>query len=190
MSTSLAVPNASAAAGDPPKDPGLKHGLSNDAAWLTQPEDDAPPRGRVRIAGAGLLAALILALAGAGGLFVWMANEPAYATVLAAPAEAAGSRLFKARLEPRRHRVIVTPVLGAEQKPQRRARELWLMRSYGEPTPLGLIDPKRTTTLPLDPTLVSDDNPPTHLFVTLEAPGGSKAGYPTGPLAAEGYLTR
>ena len=183
MITTLATPNAASPGADPAPEaqgapsPGWSHGL------------EAPPlRRRARLLGSGAMAMVILILAGASGLRVWMADEPAVAATLVAPPTAGGATLFRTRLEPRRHRAIVMPVGQVARRDRAHARQLWLMRAHGPPTALGLVDTNRTSTLPLDPALLDAGNPATHLFLSLEAPGGSQAGYPKGPTVAEAAL--
>ena len=173
MSTTLALPETAEADSTP-------------AEWFSGLE--ASPRRAARRLGVLLMVLMIAALAVGTAAFVWQANEPALATTMTAPADDGGGALFRARLEPRRHRVLLTPVGGFGAVGDRRARAVWMMRTYGPPVPLGVVDPRRATVLVFDRSFLPDGNPPTHLFVTLEAPGAAAADYPKGPTAAEGVL--
>ena len=184
MTTSLTLPNAASAPGDPSAEaPAVDTPLD----WLQSLESAPAPR-KARLWGAGLIALLVLILAAGTGFAVWRADEPIVSATLSAPAAQGGRALFRTRLEPRRRHVIVTPLTEVGAKDRRHARQLWMMRSYGPPVSLGLIDPGRTTVVPVDPALMAKENPPTHLFVTRERPGGSKRDFPQGPTVAEAAL--
>ena len=134
------------------------------------------------------MAVLIAFVAIGAAALVWQANEPALSATLVAPSDDGGGALFKARLEPRRHRLMLTPVAGFDAIAAKSPRQVWMMRAYGPPVALGAIDPRRTSSLPIPAELLPADNPPTHLFVSLEKPGPAKIDYPHGPTAAEGAL--
>jgi anti-sigma-K factor RskA len=70
-----------------------------------------------------------------------------------------------------------------------RVPELWLIPADGKPRPLGLLraDQKVTLTLPTD--LAAFAKKDAVLAVSLEPPGGSTTGLPTGPVIATGKLT-
>lgn len=141
---------------------------------------------RPRIWGAMIIAVVVGLLAGAAGLWSWQADEPALIATLSAPPEVGGGPLFKARLEPRRHRVMLTPLSPPPQERRKRSRELWLTPPGGLPHSAGLIDPSRTSPLPLSKALLSAAKAKGRIGVSLEPVGGSPTGLPTGPMIAEG----
>jgi anti-sigma-K factor RskA len=67
--------------------------------------------------------------------------------------------------------------------------ELWLIPGGGKPHSLGLIDPDKPVTISVPETLLSKVNSAAILAVSLEPPGGSQTGQPTGPVIANGKLT-
>ena len=67
--------------------------------------------------------------------------------------------------------------------------ELWLIPPGGKPHSLGLLPISRMVTLALPPNLVADAIPKAVVAVSLEPPGGSPTGQPTGPVIATGELT-
>ena len=63
-----------------------------------------------------------------------------------------------------------------------RAMELWLVAGADTPPhSLGLLDPAREISLDLDPQVEAGVGPSAALAVSLEPPGGSPTGLPTGP---------
>jgi len=75
---------------------------------------------------------------------------------------------------------------GEEQK----AMELWLIPPGDKPHSLGLIDPSRPITIKVPQDLLSRVNREAVLAVSLEPPGGSPTGQPTGPVIANGKLAQ
>jgi anti-sigma-K factor RskA len=134
------------------------------------------------------VAAGVAALAVLVGVRSWQVNEPVLTAVLAAPAEQGGAPVFKARLEPRRKRVVITAVASASPKDRDKARELWIIPEGGKPLPAGLIDLAHPSPLPLDATLLAQAKAKAVLAVTLEPAGGAPLGAPTGPVIAAGPL--
>ena len=174
--------------------PRIRDAIEREAAEPPKPllrDPVRPPAGRrPRLWGAGLIAAGVAGLAMLVGVRTWMVNEPALTAVLSAPAEQGGAPLYKARLEPRRHRVILT-ALAAPPGPSERdkSRELWLIPADGKPRPAGLIDPAHARPLPLDAALLAQAQPKTVLAISVEPAGGSPSGLPTGPVIAAGPLS-
>jgi anti-sigma-K factor RskA len=73
-----------------------------------------------------------------------------------------------------------------------RAIELWLILPGPDQRPhsLGLIPPGRAMRLEIPPDLAARLTPEAMLAISLEPPGGSPTGQPTGPVIASGRLTR
>lgn len=84
-------------------------------------------------------------------------------------------------------RMIVVPA-----KPQAiatgHAPELWLIPAGQKPIAVGLIDTTAPTTITLDPKLLARLGPTAALAVSIEPPGGSPTGQPTGPVIAKGAI--
>jgi anti-sigma-K factor RskA len=70
-----------------------------------------------------------------------------------------------------------------------RAMELWLIPAGDKPHSLGLIEPGRPVRLDVPRDLVARINADAALAVSMEPPGGSPTGQPTGPVVASGKLT-
>jgi anti-sigma-K factor RskA len=106
---------------------------------------------------------------------------------LVASIEGGGHRHFVATVDPVRNKVAVTP--AAFSADPARVPELWLIPPDGRPRPVGLLraDQPVTLTLPPDIAALAKDN--AVLAVSLEPPGGSPTGAPTGPVIASGKLT-
>jgi anti-sigma-K factor RskA len=70
-----------------------------------------------------------------------------------------------------------------------RAMELWLIPAGDKPHSLGLIEPGRPVHLDVPHELAGRLTADAALAVTMEPPGGSRTGQPTGPVVASGKLT-
>ena len=84
-------------------------------------------------------------------------------------------------------RVTIVPAAllsGGQQK----AFELWLIPPGDKPHSLGLIDPSRPVRINVPKSLLPQVNSNAVLAVSLEPPGGSPTGQPTGPVIANGKL--
>ena len=66
--------------------------------------------------------------------------------------------------------------------------ELWLIPEGEKPHSLGLIDPDKPVTISVPENLLPKVNQSAVLAVSLEPPGGSPTGQPTGPVIANGKL--
>jgi anti-sigma-K factor RskA len=81
--------------------------------------------------------------------------------------------------------VVPTALLTSDQ----RAMELWLIPAGDKPHSLGLIEPGRPVRLDVPRDLVPRISADAALAVSMEPPGGSPTGQPTGPVIANGKLT-
>ncbi len=81
--------------------------------------------------------------------------------------------------------IVPAALLSAQEH---KAMELWLIPSGEKPHSLGLIDPSRPVTITVPKDLLSKVNSEAILAVSLEPPGGSPTGQPTGPVIANGKL--
>ncbi len=131
---------------------------------------------------AALAAASIAALAYIG--LVPGARPPLMATL----SGAAGQPNFVAAITASGNSIVVVPATLLTNDP--RAIELWLIPA-GETRPrsLGLIQPGQPIRLNIPPDLADRLTSDATLAVSLEPPGGSPTGQPTGPVIASGKLT-
>ena len=65
---------------------------------------------------------------------------------------------------------------------------MWLIPPGDKPHSLGLIDPSRPVRITVPKSLLPQVNRDAMLAVSLEPPGGSPTGQPTGPVIANGKL--
>lgn len=72
--------------------------------------------------------------------------------------------------------------------PRARAAELWLIPADGKPRPMGVMDPSKPTTMTLPADLRPLVQEKVALALSIEPPGGSPTGLPTGPVVADGKL--
>ncbi|HEY5378485.1 MAG TPA: anti-sigma factor [Pseudolabrys sp.] len=132
-----------------------------------------------------------LALAGAltaaclGGLVYFGAiggHEPLVATI-----EGGGNRVFVATVDAKRGSIAVVPASFSADTT--RVPELWLIPADGKPRPLGLLRSDRAVTITIPSEYVAQTVSNAVLAVSLEPPGGSTTGAPTGPVIGTGKLT-
>ena len=98
-----------------------------------------------------------------------------------------GQASFVAAVSEGGDRVTIVPAAllsGGQQK----AFELWLIPPGDKPHSLGLIDPSRPVRINVPKSLLPQVNSNAVLAVSLEPPGGSPIGQPTGPVIANGKL--
>jgi anti-sigma-K factor RskA len=134
------------------------------------------------IASATLAAASIAMLAYIG--LVPTARTPLMATL----GGGSGQPNFVAAVTASGNGLVVVPAALLTNDP--RAFELWLIPA-GETRPrsLGLVQPGQPIRLNIPPELASRLTSDATLAVSLEPPGGSPTGAPTGPVIASGKLT-
>ena len=131
------------------------------------------------LAAGALAAACVAALIYLGTL---TPQQPLVATI-----EGGGHRHFVATIDTRRSTVAVVP--AAFSADATRVPELWLIPADGKPRPVGLLRADQTVTLTLSADLAALAKGDAVLAVSLEPPGGSTTGLPTGPVIATGKLT-
>ena len=101
--------------------------------------------------------------------------------------DAEGQHIFVAAVDVRRATVMVMPV--AYRPDPVRVPELWLIPSGGKPLPLGVLTADRATQIAIPPAFADQASRDAVLAVSLEPPGGSPTGQPTGPIIGSGKLT-
>jgi len=101
--------------------------------------------------------------------------------------EGDGQRIFVAAVDVKRRTVAVIPV--AYRPDPTRVPELWLIPSGGKPLPLGVLPADGPAQIAIPPAFADQASRDAILAVSLEPPGGSPTGEPTGPVIGSGKLT-
>jgi anti-sigma-K factor RskA len=109
-------------------------------------------------------------------------QQPLVATI-----EGGGHRHFVATVDTKRGTIAVVP--AAFSADATRVPELWLIPPDGKPRAVGLLRADQAVTLTLPAELAAIAKSDAVLAVSLEPPGGSTTGLPTGPVIATGKLT-
>jgi anti-sigma-K factor RskA len=134
----------------------------------------------VAFASGALAAACVAAL-----IYVGAFTQPL--PPLVAAIDGGGHHHFVATVDPGRSAIAVVP--AAFSADPTRVPELWLIPADGKPRPLGLLRADRAVTIAIPPALAAHAVSNAVLAVSLEPPGGSPTGQPTGPVIATGKLT-
>jgi anti-sigma-K factor RskA len=106
---------------------------------------------------------------------------------LVASIEGDGQRIFVAVIDVKRAVIAVVP--AAYRPDPTRVPELWLIPPGGKPLPLGVLPSDRITQIAIPATFADRARRDAGLAVSLEPPGGSPTGQPTGPVIGSGKLT-
>jgi anti-sigma-K factor RskA len=106
---------------------------------------------------------------------------------LVAAIDGGGHHHFVATVDGKRGAVAVMPAAFAGDATNR-VPELWLIPADGKPRPLGLLSAERAVTIAIPGDLAPLTVRNAVLAVSLEPPGGSPTGQPTGPVIASGKL--
>lgn len=101
----------------------------------------------------------------------------------------AGQHLFVAAYDPGRQAVVVSSLVPAGTDPGH-VHQLWLIPSDGKPRSVGFVPVGQSVAIPLEDGLPALAREQAVLAVSVEAPGGSKAPGPTGPVVASGKLSK
>lgn len=121
-------------------------------------------------------------------LAIFIALSPGWRSEpLVASIEGGGRRQFVATVDTARGSVVAVPAAYAGDPS--RVPELWLIPGDGKPRPLGLLSGERTVTLTVPAQFAKELGRNAVLAVSLEPPGGSPTGQPTGPVIGSGPLT-
>ena len=106
---------------------------------------------------------------------------------LVASIEGGGERIFVAAVDVKRAAIAVVP---ATYRPDpTRVPELWLIPSGGKPLPLGVLPADRSAQIAIPAGFADQARRGAVLAVSLEPPGGSPTGQPSGPVIGSGTLT-
>jgi anti-sigma-K factor RskA len=106
---------------------------------------------------------------------------------LVASIEGDGQRIFVAVIDVKRAVIAVVP--AAYRPDPTRVPELWLIPPGGKPLPLGVLPSDRPAQIAISATFADRARRDAGLAVSLEPPGGSPTGQPTGPVIGSGKLT-
>ena len=127
------------------------------------------------------------ALAAASLAVVYVAVVSSPRGPLVATLDAGGQAGFVAAIDPDRHSLTIVP--ASLTRPDQRAFELWVIVPGDRPRSLGLIEAGRPIRVNVPPNLTPHMQVDAALAVSIEPPGGSPTGLPTGPVIASGKLT-
>ena len=133
--------------------------------------------------GFGIVSALAAACL-AALLYLSMASQQ---EALVASIEGDGQRIFVAVIDVKRAVIGVVP--SAYRPDPTRVPELWLIPSGGKPLPLGVLPADGLAQIAIPPAFADQTRRDAILAVSLEPPGGSPTGQPTGPVIGSGKLT-
>jgi anti-sigma-K factor RskA len=119
---------------------------------------------------------------------VYIAGTPTREQPLVARLDMGGGQAgFVAAIDPARDGLTIVP--ASVSNVNQRVLELWLIAPGAPPRSLGLIEPGRAVHINLPPDLIRRVSADATLAVSIEPPGGSPTGLPTGPVIANGKLT-
>jgi anti-sigma-K factor RskA len=133
------------------------------------------------------IGAAALAAASIGALTFIEISPVARAPMLATLGASNGQPTFVAAVDAGGTGLLVVPAALLTSDP--RAMELWVIPTGDKPHSLGLIEPGRPVHLDVPRELAGRLTVDAALAVTMEPPGGSPTGEPTGPIVASGKLT-
>ncbi|MEO8809849.1 MAG: anti-sigma factor [Rhodanobacter sp.] len=99
-----------------------------------------------------------------------------------------GSTGWTATVDTQRGRMVVVPGTPMAFAPGK-APQLWLIPAGGKPISVGMIALDKPTTIALDPAVQAKLGTTAALAVSVEPPGGSPTGQPTGAVIAKGAIS-
>lgn len=120
------------------------------------------------------------------GALIYLGNAPPKAALVAG-LDGGGQHHFVATIDIGRGSIAIVPASFSADAT--RVPELWLIPADGKPRPLGLLRADRAVSIAIPPELIAQTVSNAVLAVSLEPPGGSPTGLPTGPVIASGKLT-
>lgn len=133
------------------------------------------------------IGAAALAAASIGALTFIEISPVARPPMLATLGASNGQPTFVAAVNAGGTGLLVVPAALLTSDP--RAMELWVIPTGDKPHSLGLIEPGRPVHLAVPRELAGRLTADAALAVSMEPPGGSPTGQPTGPIVASGKLT-
>jgi len=97
--------------------------------------------------------------------------------------------MFVAAYDPVRQALIITSLARPGADPGH-GHQLWVIPADGQPHSLGMIAPGASKSMPMPKAMAPMFTPGAAIVASLEPPGGSPTGRPSGPMAAVGKLGR
>lgn len=140
---------------------------------------------RVSFAAGGLATASLAAV----GILTWVVlapPRPQPMPLVASLVETGGPGHLMITVDRSRGMIMVLPATmppAASRVPQ-----LWVISPGGVPRSLGIVDAEKPTMIKVPPELIAVLTPRAMLAISMESPGGSPTGRPTGPMVASGHL--
>lgn len=184
--------------------------VCNTLGWSSAARDTAAIRAPVRpdrvpfwrgLAFAGFAAAAVCAVVMMGALnrapvqVQLPAPPPLVTTQLVQPDRIAaiagddGRALFMASIDSRTGKMLLSPIdAGITSVPAGSVPELWVIPPGGAPQSLGVIDPTHAQALSIPAALRAGFGADALVAVSVEPPGGSPTGAPTGAVIAKGVV--
>ena len=158
------------------------------ARTVRMPEGSPPPESlwqSLAFWRAFAIGAAALAVASIGAL-TFVEISPPRAPLMATLGVSTGQPGFVAAVTPGGTSMLIVP--AALLAPDQRAMELWLIPAGDKPHSLGLIERTRPVRVDVPRDLTARITDDATLAVSMEPPGGSPTGQPTGPVIASGKL--
>ena len=147
-------------------------------------------RGAARPALRALAAVLLLCAIFAGGYVAWRMTEPSRLQTVATIQGTQGALVWSIELDSRRERMRAVALAGAAARPGH-SFELWaLAPGKGAPVSLGVLPDAGQLERTLNAAQRTALANAAQVAVTLEPPGGSPSGAPTGPVLFVAALKR
>lgn len=115
------------------------------------------------------------------------AAAPTTAYMASAITQNDGQVGWTAAMDLQHARMVVVPA-KPQTIPTGRAPELWLIPAGQKPIAVGMIAASGATSITLPAALIAKLGPTATLAVSIEPPGGSPTGQPTGPVIGEGHI--
>jgi anti-sigma-K factor RskA len=134
------------------------------------------------IAASALAAAAVVAIVGPYDIRSALHQRPFVATL----GPDGSSPLFTVVFDPSRGALSLAPMGGPVAGPH--VPQLWFVPADAAPVSLGLVDPARRVDVPVASNISARFASGGALAISLEPPGGSPTGAPTGPVVAHGSL--
>ncbi|MEJ7747010.1 MAG: anti-sigma factor [Luteimonas sp.] len=115
--------------------------------------------------------------------------EPALAApdMVAAITTDDGTAAYLASIDSQHGKIMMVPM--AVDIPAGQVPELWVIAGGGAPQSLGVLDPTRAHSVDIPETMRSAFAADAVVAISLEPPGGSPTGQPTGPVIAKGAIS-
>jgi len=121
------------------------------------------------------------------GLVIVHRSAPAVPYMASTLTQTDGRSGWTVTLDIEKARLIIVPI-APPSFAAGRAPELWLIPKGAKPMAVGMISGNRPMTLILAPALRNQVGSTAVLAVSVEPPGGSPTGLPTGPVIATGPI--